>query len=87
MKYYGALKLDTFSCEGYTRSSFINRICYDAPKQFMVILLKETWYPYCGIDAGTVEGLKKAESMGRFFNSNVKSKFDCRVTPAPKYGQ
>jgi hypothetical protein len=53
---YGPCPLDVsaFICTDTPRSSFVRRVCYDAPKSFMVIKLKETWYPYCGIDAATV---------------------------------
>ena len=45
---YGPCPLDvsTFTCTDTPRSSFIRRVCYDAQKSFMVIKLKETWYPY-----------------------------------------
>ncbi len=32
----------------------------------MVIKLNETWYPYCEIDAATVQQLITAESAGNF---------------------
>ena len=53
-------------CVDTPRSSFIRRVCYDAPKSFMVIKLKETWYPYCEIDAATVQQLITAGSAGTF---------------------
>jgi hypothetical protein len=45
------LNVSTFTCVDTPRSSFARRICYDAPKAFMVSKLNETWYPYCEIDA------------------------------------
>jgi hypothetical protein len=84
VKYYGSLELKPFDCQDYTRSSFVNRVCYDKTKQFMVIKLRETYYPYCAIDASTVSDLRSAESMGRFYNANIKGRFDFRVSPAPK---
>jgi len=91
---YGPCPLDVsaFTCTDTPRSSFVRRVCYDAPKSFMVIKLKETWYPYCGIDAATVSHLLSAESVGRFYNQAIRSRpdgshgpFDCRDHPLPKY--
>ena len=91
---YGPCPLDvtTFTCTETPRSSFIRRVCYDAPKSFMVIKLKETWYPYCEIDAATVQQLLSAGSAGTFYNENIRSRrdsthgpFDCRDHPLPEY--
>lgn len=70
------LSLSTFVCTDTPQSSFVRRICYDAPKSFMVINLKGTWYPYCEIDAGTVNALITAKSVGRFYNQNIRSRRD-----------
>ncbi len=82
IKYRGPVDLTPFACEAMTRSSFINRVCYDAANQYMIIKLKQTYYHYCEIDAGTVASLKAAESMGRYYNANIKGSgqdgpFDC----------
>jgi hypothetical protein len=45
VKYYGSLDLKPFACTDITRSSFINRACYDKAKQFMVVQLKGTITP------------------------------------------
>ena len=90
---YGPCPLDlsAFECTDTPRSSFIRRVCYDAPKRFMAIKLKNTWYPYCEIDADTAQGLLSADSAGQFYNANIRSKgkvrgpFDCRDHPMPKY--
>jgi len=91
---YGPCPLDVsaFTCTDTPRSSFVRRVCYDEPRAFMVIKLKETWYPYCEIDAATVQQLLSAESVGTFYNENIRSRrdgthgpFDCRDHPLPKY--
>ena len=58
----------------------------------MVIKLKETWYPYCEIDAATVQQLLSAGSAGTFYNETIRSRpdgshgpFDCRDHPLPEY--
>ena len=67
------------------RSSFINRVCYDEANEYMLINLNGTYYHYCGIDDGTVSEFLSADSMGRFYNANVKGNFDCRVNRVPEY--
>jgi hypothetical protein len=85
VKYRGPVNLAPFECEAITRSSFIERVCYDAKKAYMLIDLDGTWHHYCEIDQGTVSNLLKAESMGRFFNASIKGRFDCRTHAVPQY--
>ena len=61
VKYRGPIDLKPFTCTN-TVSSFVNRVCYDKGSSYMLILLKNTWYHYCEIDAGTVTALRNAES-------------------------
>ena len=91
---YGPCPLDltSFNCVDTPRSSFVRRVCYDAPKSFMAINLGGTWYPYCMIDPGTVHAFLQSESVGSFYNQNIRSKrdgsrgpFDCRDHPIPSY--
>jgi KTSC domain len=71
VKYRGQVDLKPFTCTN-TVSSFVNRVCYDRANSYMLILLKNTWYHYCEIDARTVTSLIAAESVGHFFNDNIK---------------
>lgn len=85
VKYRGVLDLAPFQCESVSRSSLVTRVCYDRKEQYMVIGLQGTYYHYCEIDAGTVNALRGAESMGRYFNANIKGRFDCRTHRVPAY--
>jgi hypothetical protein len=85
VKYRGLVDLTPFACEDITRSSFIERVCYDAGNTYMLIELKGTWYHYCEIDKDTVANLLAAESMGRYFNASIKGRFDCRTHRVPEY--
>jgi hypothetical protein len=90
VKYRGDVDLDPFQCEDITGSSFVNRICYDAANQYMLILLNSTYYHYCEIDAGTVFALKSAPSIGKFFRAHIRGTgtdgpFDCRTHRVPEY--
>jgi hypothetical protein len=90
VKYYGSLDLKPFACTDVTRSSFINRACYDKAKQFMVVQLKGTYYPYCEMPAATYDAFMNASSMGQYYNAIVKGSgkdgpFDCRTHAKPTY--
>jgi hypothetical protein len=85
VKYRGRVDLKPFQCRDVSRSSFINRVCYDAANQYMLISLNGTYYHYCETGLAIVSNLLNAESMGRYFNSSIKGRFDCRVFRVPKY--
>ena len=56
----------------------------------MVIMLKGTYYHYCEIGQSTVDALLGSQSMGRYFNANIKGSgsdgpFDCRTHRVPRY--
>lgn len=85
VKYRGPVDLAPFQCESVSRSSFVTRVCYDRKERYMVIGLKGTYYHYCEIDPDTVAALSSADSMGRFYNSNIKGRFDCRTLRVPAY--
>lgn len=85
VKYRGVVDLAPFQCESINRSSLVTRVCYDRKEQYMVIGLQGTYYHYCEIDPGTVAALRGAESMGRYFNANIKGRFDCRTRRVPAY--
>lgn len=83
VKYRGNVDLSSFGCTYVTGSSFIRRVCYDQGNRYMLILLNETYYHYCAIDAGTVTSLLNAHSMGAFYNASIRGNFDCRINPVP----
>jgi hypothetical protein len=85
VKYRGPVDLGPFDCTDVTRSSFIHRVCFDKANSYMLINLAGTYYHYCEIDSGTVATLMSAESMGRFYNSAIKGRFDCRTHRVPAY--
>jgi KTSC domain len=85
VKYRGQVDLRPFSCTDVSRSSFINRVCYDRTNEYMLISLNGIYYHYCEIDNGTVGALMGAESMGRYYNASIKGRFDCRTRRIPQY--
>jgi hypothetical protein len=53
VKYRGQVDLKPFDCLDVTRSSFIQRVCYDRTNEYMLISLNGTYYHYCEIDPST----------------------------------
>ncbi|CAN5276872.1 KTSC domain-containing protein [soil metagenome] len=90
VKYRGLIDLKTFSCQNITRSSFINRVCYDQTNQYMIIQLNSVYYHYCELPKSTLDALLVASSMGQYFNGNIKGSgkdgpYDCRTHHVPRY--
>ncbi|MBT4124525.1 MAG: KTSC domain-containing protein [Candidatus Pacebacteria bacterium] len=68
-----------------TNSSFVNGVWYDSKNRYMVILLKSTYYHYCGISSSSWSSFKKASSYGDYYNSRIKGNYDCRQGYVPSY--
>lgn len=85
VKYRGPVDLETFACQDVTRSSLVRRVCYDQPQSYMLISLNGIYYHYCRIDVDTVSGFQSAESIGRYYNTFIKGRFDCRLGGVPTY--
>jgi hypothetical protein len=43
----------------------------------MILKLNEIYYPHCEIDSGTLNDLRQASSMGRFYQANIRRRFGC----------
>ena len=90
VKYRGPVPLDTFSCVQTPDSSVIGRICYDATERYMIVLMRQTYYHYCEVDADTVAAFVGAPSAGKFYNRYIRGEgsggpFDCRTRRVPEY--
>jgi len=89
VKYHGPVALDAFACAEVKERSDVTRICYDATERYMIIRLRSTYYHYCEIDPGTVQGLRSSDSKRQYFEARIKGSgsdgpFDCRTHPIPK---
>lgn len=78
VKYGGMVDLAPFTCEWTPRSSFINRVCHDPRRNYVVVMLGGTYYHYCGMPSGIVRAWLSADSMGRFYNASIKGRFGCQ---------
>lgn len=90
VKYRGVVDLKPFACQDITRSSVVNRLCYDASNQYAIVQLKTTYYHYCEMPKPIVDEWLAAPSMGHFYNTRVKGTgqdgpYDCRTHRIPTY--
>lgn len=85
VKYRGPVDLAPFSCEWTPQSSVVKRLCYDRKERYAVVNLAGTYYHHCEIPPGVLAAWRNAESLGRFYNAQVKGRFDCRVLRMPEY--
>ncbi|EAQ47720.1 hypothetical protein MED193_21044 [Roseobacter sp. MED193] len=82
VKYTGLVDLLGYECAD-TASSFVNRICFSHEKLHLVVLLKSTYYAYCGVDPRIAQDWVTYGSKGVFYNLYVKGRFDCREQQLP----
>ncbi len=82
VKYRGPVNLERFSCND-TVSSVVHRVCYRADRQYLIVLLSNTYYHYCRIPSGVVGQWLAAPSLGRFYNATIKGNYDCRLGGIP----
>ncbi|EIG63451.1 KTSC domain-containing protein [Bradyrhizobium canariense] len=64
--------LKTYECRDITRSTVLQRVCYDRAQQALIVAVDGVYDGYCGVPVDTVERLLGAPSMGKFFNQNIK---------------
>ena len=76
VKYVGSVSLDQYDCQRI-QSSFVNRACYDNAASSLVLLLKSTYYQFCGVPQAVYTGLINSESKGKYFNRSIKGRYDC----------
>jgi hypothetical protein len=85
VKYRGPVSLSGFTCE-YPSSSFVHRICYRSEARYVVLLLGNTYYHYCRVPQSVVEAWLGSSSKGRFYNYEIKGRYDCRQGGVPSDG-
>ena len=64
--------LNGFECRDITRSSILQRVCYDRAQRHLIVAVKDAWDQYCDLPAETYGALMGAPSMGQFFNRNIR---------------
>jgi hypothetical protein len=68
----GAVDLTPFVCQDITRSSLVNRVCYDAANRTIIVQVKSVYSQYCDVPEAARDSLLNAPSMGQYYNANIK---------------
>jgi KTSC domain len=68
----GAVDLAPFVCQDITRSSLVNRICYDTANQTMIVQLNSVYSQVCDVPEAARDSFLNAPSMGQYYNANIK---------------
>ena len=80
----GAVDLAPFECRDITRSSLIQRVCYDQARNYLVVAIRGSYDFYCELQPQTYDGFMAAPSMGRFFKENIRAhsdRYGCDTQP------
>jgi hypothetical protein len=74
--------LKNFECRDITRSSIVQRVCYDRDQGRLIVAVNGAYSQYCNLPAATFDALMGAPSMGQFFNRQIRNasaaSFACR---------
>lgn len=72
----------------FQQSSMIERVAYDDEAGSLCVSFRGTGkYVYYGVPSALFDALCKAVSVGTFFNTEIKGRFQCRRDPERKrYG-
>jgi len=84
----GAVDLKPFSCQDITRSSVIDRVCYDAESRRMLLQRQAVYQQYCDLPKDTLDAFLNAPSMGRYYRANIEGgdgsgPYGCRADKVP----
>ena len=88
VKDQGAVDLKPFNCQDVTRSSIINRVCYDAESRRMLVQRHAVYHQYCDLPKDTLDAFLNAPSMGRYYSANIEAAYGnglygCRTHKGP----
>jgi hypothetical protein len=87
VKSRGEVDLAPFRCETFSRSPNVNRICYDAGPQYLLVSVKGIWYHFCEVPASAVTDWQQAPARykGQYYNDAIRGRFDCSAAGFPRY--
>jgi hypothetical protein len=81
----GAARSAIMRARRFTRSTLIEHVAYDEAASVLCITFRETGKYLChGVPRRVYEELCSAESLGAFFNAQIKDHFRCERDPARK---
>src|ERR1700710_202313 len=82
VEYREVIDLKPFACQDVTRSSLVNRVCYDAANRSMIVQVNAVYFQYCEVPQATLQTFLNAPSMGQYYRSKIASaganaSYDC----------
>jgi hypothetical protein len=89
VQYGAAVDLGPFACQDITRSSIVNRVCYDAASRRIIVQANAAWWQYCDVPETVRDSFLNAPSMGQYYNATIKGSetagpYECRAHRTPK---
>jgi hypothetical protein len=67
-----AVDLKPFVCQDITRSSLVNRVCYDARNRVMIVQSNTVYSQYCDVPEAARDSFLNAPSIGQYYNATIK---------------
>ncbi len=67
----GTLALKPYACQDITRSSLVNRVCYDAANRSMIVQVKAVYLQHCDVPQTMLEAFLSAPSMGQYYKATI----------------
>jgi hypothetical protein len=74
----GVVDLGTFECRDINRSTIVQRVCYEAAHNTLVVASRGVYDQYCGVPPETYAAFMVAPSMGFFLSRNIRTAPDGR---------
>ena len=67
-----AVDLTAFACQDITRSSIVNRVCYDVANGVMIVQANAVYVRYCDVPEAVRASLLDAPSVGQYYKAIIK---------------
>jgi hypothetical protein len=67
----GVVDLRPFVCQDITRSSLVNRVCYDAADRTMIVQVNSLYFQVCEMPQAALQAFLNAPSMGQYYRSKI----------------
>lgn len=66
-------------------STVVSAAAFDSESEYLLIALNGVWYHYCSVPGSVWSAFGEASSKGRFYNSELRGRYDCRGGGVPDY--
>jgi hypothetical protein len=86
VKHRGMVSLEGFECRPVA-SSLVDSVCHDRRQAYLLIQLRGTFHHHCRIEPQTVSALLAADSVGRFYSTTIRGRYDCGEDGVPGSGR